>query len=46
MKKNIKVAANVHKRLKKLADAQGRLIEHLAAELLTAAMDAKRKEAK
>jgi hypothetical protein len=40
MSKNIKIDDRTHIRLKKASAAKGRLVGHLAAELINAALDA------
>jgi hypothetical protein len=42
--KTIQIDARTHERLKKQAEANGRLLGHLAAELINRALDAQRKE--
>ena len=43
MSKNIKIDDRTHVRLKKLATAKGRLVGHMADELLNTALDAAKK---
>jgi predicted HicB family RNase H-like nuclease len=43
MSKNIKIDERVHIRLKREAVAKGRLLSHLASELIQEAMDARKK---
>lgn len=42
MSKNIKIDARTHVRLKKKATEKGRLIGHLASEMLNVAMDSEK----